>query len=119
MSGPAKEALDPKIQASAPSMRIWEFERRGVPLKEGLGTLKGRFAPSNESVDPKNRALCPKNVCLVLKSVAVSKKNLALDPEAGVRALTKSTWSLQRCPLVLKREGLGNQKTTLDTKSLF
>lgn len=63
--------------------------------------------------------MCPKNVCLVLKSVAVSKKMLALDPEAGVRALTKSTWSLQRCPLVLKREGLGNQKATLDTKWRF
>ena len=69
-------------------------------------------------MDPKNRALCPQNVCLVHMSVAVSKKKLALDPEAGVRALTKSTWSLKWSTLALKTEVLGNQKS-VDTKWRF
>ena len=66
MSGAKKEALDPQLQASATKKRIFEFERKSVPLKYGLAIEKGHFVPYSESVDPNKRALCPENGSLVL-----------------------------------------------------
>lgn len=63
--------------------------------------------------------MCPKNGSVLHKSEGVGKKKPSLDPVAGVRALTKSTWSLKRCPVTLKMVALGNQKNTLDAKWRF